>query len=635
MGEYEDTAVGGDGDEGARCALPGCGQPVEAAPGRPQRLYCSAAHRMAMRRLRRTAAHSAADPRVAEMLPWLREPVGHQRAARVARNLRSAPGSDHPPSDHPPSDPPGPDHPVSDRPGRGRSGPGPADRDPRPVAVPSGWARALVRRKRAVAVLGASAVLIGGYVLSVAVPAVHSPPAVTAGPTTDEQWAGRVEIALTAVSDQLDTIAQAETEWQRSEQGRQGGTPPAAVRRMQQRKQVLEQQRVTLTAQLQSYRELERSADELRKADAQLAAIEKLLADPPAGEQPDPAWAAALREQRDLRAKHRDAIQAQVATLRDGVDAATRGPLPDEKAEAARTEQVAAEVQALGTGEQPPPAPASTTRPPLAHGREEEERNPGAVVGTSGPPDPRGPVDETVEKDRRSGEPAASGSPGKGAGGAAQDTGKAAGGAVRDTGKAAGGAVGAVGEGAGGAVEKTGEGVGGAVEEVGKGAGEALGGGSGPGTAGGAGAKSGPGAKSGAGAESGAGAKGGTGSGGSGKAARSAGASGAPEEGSAPAGSGSGGSAATGGAQAPAPAARPAPQIPAQAPAPVPNPATGMATAMTPFAQVASGGVAAPFVAAGLREADRRLAEPESGPAGSGSTGSGSGTGSGGASVWP
>ena len=44
-------------DGGRRCALPGCDVKIEIAGGRPERRYCTAAHRAAARRTRR-AVHA-------------------------------------------------------------------------------------------------------------------------------------------------------------------------------------------------------------------------------------------------------------------------------------------------------------------------------------------------------------------------------------------------------------------------------------------------------------------------------------------------------------------------------------------------------------------------------------------------
>jgi hypothetical protein len=45
-----------------RCALPGCVELVQDAPGRPGRKYCSPAHRVAARRLRMAQAHDRPGP---------------------------------------------------------------------------------------------------------------------------------------------------------------------------------------------------------------------------------------------------------------------------------------------------------------------------------------------------------------------------------------------------------------------------------------------------------------------------------------------------------------------------------------------------------------------------------------------
>ena len=63
-------------DDGRRCALPGCDEGISSTDGRPERRYCTAAHRLAARRARRAAggAERPDDP-PAPTLPWLREPA--------------------------------------------------------------------------------------------------------------------------------------------------------------------------------------------------------------------------------------------------------------------------------------------------------------------------------------------------------------------------------------------------------------------------------------------------------------------------------------------------------------------------------------------------------------------------------
>ena len=45
-------------DDGRRCALPGCDVEIQVAHGRPERRYCTAAHRAAARKARRAAMHA-------------------------------------------------------------------------------------------------------------------------------------------------------------------------------------------------------------------------------------------------------------------------------------------------------------------------------------------------------------------------------------------------------------------------------------------------------------------------------------------------------------------------------------------------------------------------------------------------
>ncbi|WP_181782098.1 hypothetical protein, partial [Pseudonocardia pini] len=320
----------GAGDGVRVCALPGCDLVVESVPGRPERLYCCAAHRLAMRRLRRAAAHSAEDPAVTATLPWLREPMPSE-----PRPVRSTVETE---VENSTAD--GRDRSVADAPTAGRSS----------------WMRALARQKRTIAVLGATAILLGGYALTAGAPVDPSPPPSVAAPTSEENWASRAELALTAVSGQLEALEIAEQDWKASPVAREGGTPPVAVREMERRRQVLQQQRATLQSQLEGYRELERSTDELQRADEQLAAIDELLSVDTGRDQ---AWSTALAEQRELRGRHRDGVQQQVSTLREGVELAVRTPLPDERSEAGRTERITEEVRALGRGE-PAPAPSPT-----------------------------------------------------------------------------------------------------------------------------------------------------------------------------------------------------------------------------------------------------------------------------------
>ena len=74
-----------------QCALPGCDELIEVVPDRPERRYCTAAHRASARRARRAAAQSEGDRRLAETLPWLREPETEPEPVRTVTLAPAAP----------------------------------------------------------------------------------------------------------------------------------------------------------------------------------------------------------------------------------------------------------------------------------------------------------------------------------------------------------------------------------------------------------------------------------------------------------------------------------------------------------------------------------------------------------------
>ncbi|WP_226367293.1 hypothetical protein [Pseudonocardia sp. ICBG162] len=351
------------------CALQGCDAPLEptgdVSGDRPQRRYCSAAHRLAARQVRRAAAQAAGDQRLADTLPWLREPEAVEADERVATARRGTATR----------------RPVVARPAAS-AGP---DR-PGPLRGP-------LRHRRTLALIGATAVLLGGYALTTS-------PAVTGVPApqdrTADQWAGQARIALAALDDKLGTLNASERTWQAS--AHEPDRTPAAVAKLQQQRDTLLQQRAALQSQLQVYTSRQDAVDALAAAEQQLAEMDRIVADlPPATRRtPDQmAAAASLEEQRDLRARNRDACAERLAAIDDGIDRARTAPLPGDGDE---TEKVSDDVLALARGEDPAtPAPSGVRRNPevLAGGREtggDRERD---DVGTSGPPDPRGPLDET------------------------------------------------------------------------------------------------------------------------------------------------------------------------------------------------------------------------------------------------
>ena len=214
-----------------------------------------------------------------------------------------------------------------------------------------------------------------------------------------DTWAQRATVALASVNRQLDTLAQTEDEWRRlPESGR--AVVPAPVAALEERRSVLQRRRATLQAQLDDYRSLRRTQQELANSEQHLRAVETALADAPprrrrSAEQE--AAIAALEEQRDLRIRRRDVQRTELASLQDGVSTATRTPLPDDGAATATiTDDVMEMVHNGGTEPaRPDPKPR---RPEVVAGRESEDGKPRQEVGTSGPPDPRGPRDESDER---------------------------------------------------------------------------------------------------------------------------------------------------------------------------------------------------------------------------------------------
>ena len=164
---------------------------------------------------------------------------------------------------------------------------------------------------------------------------------------------------------------------------------------------MLQRRRAMLQSQLDAYRSLRQAQQELAVSEQQLRAVEKALVDAPperrrSAEQE--AAIAALDEQRDLRLRRRDAQREELESLQEGVSTATRTPLPDDDEATAKVSQDVREMVRNGGTTPAKPADPSPPRPDVVAGREEDDGKPREEVGTSGPPDPRGPRDESEER---------------------------------------------------------------------------------------------------------------------------------------------------------------------------------------------------------------------------------------------
>ncbi|HEX5813034.1 MAG TPA: hypothetical protein VFY38_13065, partial [Pseudonocardia sp.] len=282
----------------------------------------------------------------------------------------------------------------------------PAEVTPAAPEVPSRARdrRPMPRRRHALALLGVAGILAGGYAVTDAPP---EPPPVQTAPegaaaldgAAADPWAQRATVTLASVNRQLDTLAQTEDEWRRLPESRRAMVP-APVAALAERRSVLQRRRATLQAQLDDYRSLRRTQQELANSEQHLRAVETALADAPprrrrSAEQE--AALAALEEQRDLRIRRRDVQRTELASLQDGVSTATRTPLPDDGAATAKVTDDVLEMVHNGGTEPARPDP-KPPRPEVVAGRESEDGKPRQEVGTSGPPDPRGPRDESDER---------------------------------------------------------------------------------------------------------------------------------------------------------------------------------------------------------------------------------------------
>ena len=376
-------------DETRRCALTGCEVPIESVPGRPERRYCSAAHRAAARRARRAAtAPVPAAASLGDSLPWL-----HAVQCDGSPPRHDAPGGS--PSGGPVS---GGRLPVAAPVAAGPTAPGgPGGR------ARSGSSSPLAGRRRALALVGAAGILAGGYaVVVVHDPAPSSPlPARSALPDADA-WAARARVTLASLSEQLDVIAEAEQAWARTPESRRAGRPPAQIREMRAHRAELERQQVLLKVQLQDYGSLPEVRSEVVAAERMLRDAERALADAPPLSQRTPeqdATIAELTERRDRAQARLEDKRAELVSLEQDVAGAAARPLPEP---AERTERVTERVFDVVDGENRPERPLDPIppRPEVVAGREGQDGKPRADVDNSAPPDPLGPLDRKRGRDR-------------------------------------------------------------------------------------------------------------------------------------------------------------------------------------------------------------------------------------------
>jgi hypothetical protein len=186
------------------------------------------------------------------------------------------------------------------------------------------------------AVLGIAGVLAGGYAFTGTQPpapmVMMEPMAMSPAFTGDAEWAARAQIALAAVTDQLDDLVAAEEAWQRTSAAQAGAAAAPEIVELRERRAVLEGRQATLQSQLDNYAALGRVQQELRNTEEHLRAVERAIAEAPAqpATREDAASLVALRDQREERQRQLAAGQDELSRLQDNVRTAIRTPLPDD-----------------------------------------------------------------------------------------------------------------------------------------------------------------------------------------------------------------------------------------------------------------------------------------------------------------
>jgi hypothetical protein len=385
-------------DEPNTCALPGCGETIEQPDGGgPPRRYCTPAHRAAARKQRHLAAHNDAAPEA----PTVAAPAA--LTVPVTSDPTPEPAPSPPPSVSPWSaaaswlitpTPPPPPKPERPRPENRRAARSAGERK----------AVASLLRTRAVASVAVASLIAGGggYLLTntpVPVTPQAQPPSVPPPTANADQWVARAEVVLASINKQLDTVALTEASWTRLPEHQRSGQP-AALRALEERKALLEQQRVTLQSQIGAFRNLSDVTTDLAAAQGQLDAVERALRTAPE-QTSSPDQVEALRNlaaQRDLHLQQRDYNMRELATLRSGVQESVAAPLPDETDQ---TTPIVERVLAL-IDHRPDPRPRAEARQqaPAIPPRRESTREERQTISSTAPPDPSRPAGGLVVAQR-------------------------------------------------------------------------------------------------------------------------------------------------------------------------------------------------------------------------------------------
>ncbi len=327
--------------------------------------------------------------RLAETLPWLREPDDEAEPSPAVRR-RYAPRTA---SVDAPTPAPAP---VPSRSRRSLAVAYLRSRSP-------GWGEPLSHRRRAVAVLGVAGILAGGYAVTASAPADRLATAdqSTGSLLSEDEWSRRAQVTLVSLDQQLDLIAQTEEAWNSMPENRRAGSLPMSMKAMLERKKLLESRKTALRVQLESYRSLSRTKDELLDFERDLRSVERALEDLPAESKQSSeqsAQIAVLDELRDFRLRQRNNKRGELDGMQRNVESATRAPLADD---GQATDEVSGRVMDVikqdGNGKDPAGTPVPP-RPEVVGGRDEQGGQERQDTANSAPPDPRGPRDEQGER---------------------------------------------------------------------------------------------------------------------------------------------------------------------------------------------------------------------------------------------
>jgi hypothetical protein len=338
-------------NEGRRCALPGCYVVIEPEPdGRPQRKYCTAAHRAVARQMRREGTHRSA---TAPPLPL----------------------------------------------------PTPAPPQPTRVPLPAASTRrrdiaiAALRRCRSAAVLGSAGLLVtGGGLMAASSPAgtpstISATPWNAADPDAQQKWASKAQVTLASLDTQIEQIDQAKQSWTSLPPARQYAPLPTPIRNLDQQRKLLVAQRQALQSEVDTYHNAQQTSQSLADTEDGLSALDNTLeqsSSAPLTPQQAQTYQL-LNQQRQEKVEQRDSQRTQLVSLRNNIQKALAAPLPDDDN---NTKSITSEVANLVAhpeldkqSRRPDQSNARPTSPEVTAPREPDDPETDDV-GNGAPPNP-------------------------------------------------------------------------------------------------------------------------------------------------------------------------------------------------------------------------------------------------------